>query len=101
MLLKMTTSVYATRVHQMCSHVVNVKYIQGHLMSYSTISQSVSLNLISKKDRLSLANFYPTIPYFPHEKCFENFVEKGENSGYQHFLLFQVIFSTLSNTKSS
>ena len=35
------------------------------------------------------------------EKPFENIVEKGENDGNQHFLLFPQYFSTLSKTKQN
>ena len=43
---------------------------------------------------------YHTIPTFDDPEgrlLFENIVGKGENAGYQHFLLFPQFFSTPSN----
>ena len=48
----------------------------------------------------SLVHVYLTLSHTIHTFDFENIVEKGENAGYQHFLLFPKCFQHHSKQKS-
>ena len=56
-----------------------------------------STKMSNKKYRANLSALYHTMTNFsnPETETFKNIVEKRENAGYQHFLSFPTICSTL------
>ena len=70
---------------------------------FQKASFSGSLKVYGKKLNLNTLTLYHTIQTFndpPRKTRFENIVGKGENAGYQHFLLFPQSFQPNHRWKS-